>query len=115
KIGAYWQSCTRRASRLFASSARDGPHTPREEIMKKSISKGVVAEVAADEILPEYDFKRGSSNKFASRYAAGSTVIVLEPDVAAAFPSSEEVNEALRALAGIIQKQRHRRPPSRRS
>jgi hypothetical protein len=83
--------------------------------MKKSISKGVVADqVAADEILPEYDFKRGSSNKFASRYTAGSTVIVLEPDVAAVFPSSREVNEALRALAGIIQKRR-RRPPSRRS
>jgi hypothetical protein len=83
--------------------------------MKKSISKGVVADrVAADEILPEYDFKRGSPNKFASRYAAGSAVIVLEPDVAAAFPSSGEVNEALRALAGIVQKRR-RRPPSRRS
>ena len=83
--------------------------------MKKSISKGVVADrVAADEILPEYDFKRGSPNKFASRYAAGSSVIVLEPDVAAAFPSSGEANEALRALAGIIQKHRHRRPVSRR-
>ena len=84
--------------------------------MKKSVSKGVVADrVAADEILPEYDFKRSSSNKFASRYAAGSTVIVLEPDVAAAFPSSGEVNEALRALAGIIRKRRLRRPPSRRN
>jgi len=36
-----------------------------------------------------------------SRYAAGSGVVVLEPDVAAAFPSSGEANEALRALAGI--------------
>jgi hypothetical protein len=84
--------------------------------MKKSISKGVAADRVADyEILPEYDFKRSSPNKFASRYAAGSTVIVLEPDVAAAFPSSGEVNEALRELAGVIQKRRHRRPPSRRS
>ena len=76
--------------------------------MKKSHSKG-----AADEILPEYDFKRGSPNKFASWYAAGSTVIAPEPDVAAALPSSGEANEALRALAGIIQ--RHRQPTSRRS
>jgi hypothetical protein len=83
--------------------------------MKKSIIKGVADRVAADEILPEYDFKRASSNKFASRYAAGSTVIVLEPDVAAVFPSAGEVNEALRALAGIIEKRRHRRPTSRRS
>ncbi len=57
-----------------------------------------------DEILPEYNFSRGSRNKYASRYAAGSAVVVLEPDVAAAFPSSGEVNEALRALAGIIRK-----------
>jgi hypothetical protein len=82
--------------------------------MKKSIGESAIADrVAADEILQEYDFKRSSPNKFASRYAAGSTVIVLEPDVAAAFPSSGEVNEALRALAGIIQKRR--RPTSRRS
>lgn len=83
--------------------------------MRKSIGKGVVADrVDTDEILAEYDFKGSSPNKFASRYAAGSTVIVLEPDVAAAFPNSGEVNEALRALAGIIQKRRHRRPVSRR-
>jgi hypothetical protein len=84
--------------------------------MKKSLSKGVPADrVDADEILPEYDFKRGAPNKFASRYAAGSAVVVLEPDVAAAFPSSGEANEALRTLAGIIQKHRHRRTVSRRS
>ena len=84
--------------------------------MKKSPSKGVPAErVDPDEILPEYDFKRSSPNKFASRYVAGSAVVVLEPDVAAAFPSSGEANEALRALAGIIQKHRHRGPVSRRS
>jgi hypothetical protein len=83
--------------------------------MKKPSSKGVTADrIDADEILPQYDFKRAKPNKFASRYAAGSTVIVLEPDVAAAFPSSGEANEALRALAGIIQKHR-RRPVSRRS
>ena len=84
--------------------------------MKKSPSRSVPAErVDADEILPEYDFKCSSPNKFASRYAEGSAVVVLEPDVAAAFPSSGEANEALRALAGIIQKHRHRRPVSRRS
>jgi alpha-beta hydrolase superfamily lysophospholipase len=68
----------------------------------------------ADEILPEYDFSRGVRNKYASRYAAGSAVVVLDPDVAAAFPSAKEANEALRALAGIIQKHRSRRAPARR-
>jgi hypothetical protein len=84
--------------------------------MKRSSTKGKATEqVGADEILPEYDFSRASPNKYASRYAAGSAVVVLEPDVAAAFPSAREANEALRALAGIIQKHRSRRPASRRS
>ena len=81
--------------------------------MKRSPGRRVSADrVDSDEILPEYDFKRGSSNKFASRYAAGSAVVVLDPDVAAVFPSSAEANEALRALAGVTQKYR-RRPVSR--
>ena len=84
--------------------------------MKKSPGKSLPAgQVDADEILQEYDFKRSSPNKFASRYAAGSAVVVLEPDVAAAFPSSAEANDSLRALAAILQKHRHHRPASRRN
>ncbi len=83
--------------------------------MKKPRSKGKTTNQAdADEILPEYDFSRALRNKYASRYTAGSAVVVLEPDVAAAFPTSGEANDALRALAGIIQKHRSRRPASRR-
>jgi len=82
--------------------------------MKKPVSKrGVTKATDLDEILPEYDFSHGSRNKYASRYAAGSVVVVLDPDVASAFPTSGEANEALRALAGIIQKRRGRRPASR--
>jgi hypothetical protein len=97
-------------TRLFASSARDGPQRLTEAIMKRTRNTGQAADpTGIDEILPEYDFSRVSRNKYAVRYAAGSPVVVLEPDVAAAFPSSEEANEALRALAGIIQKRRSRR------
>ncbi|MGA3325481.1 MAG: hypothetical protein ABSF45_13500 [Terriglobia bacterium] len=71
--------------------------------------------VGVDDILPEYDFSRAQPNKYASRYAAGSMVVVLEPDVAAAFPSAGQANEALRALAGIIQKHRPRRTASGRN
>ena len=78
------------------------------------IKRKIASRVDADEILPEYDFSRASANKYASRYAAGSAVVVLEPDVAAAFPSSAEANEALRALAGIILKHRSRGPALRR-
>ena len=62
-----------------------------------------------DDILPEYDFKHAGRNPYASRYAAGSAIVVLEPDVAATFPTSAEANDALRALAEIIRKQSARR------
>ena len=78
--------------------------------MKRQLRKGRAGKAAgADEILPEYDFSAASRNKYAARYAAGSAVVVLDPDVAAAFPTSGEANEALRALARIIQKHRARR------
>jgi hypothetical protein len=84
------------------------------ERMKKTRSKGdVKTQVSADEILPEYDFRKSQRNPYASRYAAGSSVVVLEPDVAAAFPTAGEANEALRALAALIHK--HRRVRSRSS
>jgi len=80
--------------------------------MKKPPAKNAARprRVAADEILPEYDFSRATPNKFASRYTAGSAVVVLDPDVAAAFPNSAEANDALRALAGLIRKHGPRRP-----
>lgn len=84
--------------------------------MKKAIGKRkTTIKPGPDEILPEYDFSRASRNKYASQYTAGSTVVVLEPDVAAAFPNSREANEALRALAVIIEKHRSRRQASRRA
>ena len=83
--------------------------------MRRSTTKPkTTSQADPDEVLPEYDFRHAAPNKYASRYAAGSSVVVLEPDVAAAFPSSGEANEALRALAGIILKHRSRRPVSRR-
>ena len=84
--------------------------------MQKQHTKGKqTVQVDAGEILPEYDFSHARRNKYASRYVAGSVVVVLDPDVAAAFPSSGEANDALRALAGIIRKHPPRRAPSRRS
>ncbi len=54
-----------------------------------------------DEMRPAYDFSKGQRGKFAARYAAGSNVVVLEPDVAKAFGDEKSVNEALRkVLAG---------------
>ena len=57
------------------------------------------------EMLEEYDFSGGVRGKYAGRFARGSHVVVLDPDVAQVFSDSESVNRALRALVGIIQEQ----------
>ena len=69
--------------------------------MKKAINKS-----ASSEMRGEYDFSRGVRGKYARRYAQGANVVVLEPDVARAFPSTEAVNSSLRALAGIFRHQK---------
>jgi hypothetical protein len=51
-----------------------------------------------DEMLEEYDFSGGIRGRYAGRFSPDSTLVVLDPDVAAAFPDAEAVNEALREL-----------------
>ncbi len=67
--------------------------------MKKAVKTNRHAEM-----LSEYDFRLGSRGKYAKRYADGTNVVVLDPDVAEAFPDSESVNDALRALARIARR-----------
>ena len=45
----------------------------------------------------EYDFSDGMRGKYADRFAEGSNVVVLDPDVAAEFKTRKAVNDALRA------------------
>ncbi len=56
------------------------------------------------EMLDEYDFSQGVRGKYAQRYAEGSNVVVLSPDVAEAFPDSVSVNRALRSLIAIARR-----------
>jgi hypothetical protein len=56
------------------------------------------------EMLDEYDFSKGVRGKYGKRYAEGTNVVVLAPDVAAVFPDADSVNEALRALMQIARK-----------
>jgi hypothetical protein len=56
------------------------------------------------EMLNEYNFRAGVRGKYAKRYAEGTNLVVLAPDVAAVFPNSQSVNEALRALVRIARK-----------
>ena len=53
------------------------------------------------EMREEYDFSKGVRGKYAARYAQGSNIVVLDPDIAEVFPDSESVNKALRAIAEI--------------
>ena len=62
-----------------------------------------------DEMRDHYDFSGGVRGKYASRYAEGTNVVVLDPDVAQLFPNREAVNETLRAVAQIVQIQERRR------
>jgi len=52
----------------------------------------------------EYDFselKGAVRGKYHDRYKAGTNLVLLQPDVAEAFPDAESVNEALRALLKV--------------
>ncbi|MGH2759904.1 MAG: hypothetical protein ACRDKJ_10130 [Actinomycetota bacterium] len=51
----------------------------------------------SDDLRDEYDFAGGERGKYALRFAEGSNVVVLDPDVAAAFKTRQAVNDALRA------------------
>ena len=59
---------------------------------------------AGSEMRAEYDFRKGVRGKYTKRFAEGSNVVVLDPDVAGMFPDSKIVNDTLRAVARIAQK-----------
>ena len=54
-------------------------------------------------MLEEYDFSKGVRWKYAERYKEGANIVKLDKDVAALFPDSKAVNDALRALGAIIE------------
>jgi hypothetical protein len=68
----------------------------------------------ADTMRPEYDFSNAVRGVTAARYAQGTNVVLLDPDVAQLFPDSRAVNEALRTLTRLARvtprpKVRHKR------
>ena len=59
-----------------------------------------------DEMRSEYrreDLGRGVRGKHFAAYQEGSNLVLLDPDVAKAFPTSEAVNEALRGLLRLTE------------
>lgn len=57
---------------------------------------------AEGEMREEYDIRGGVRGKYYERYRQGTNIVLLEPDVAAVFPSSEKVNRALRVLIEVV-------------
>ncbi len=54
-----------------------------------------------DDLWPEYDFsqmKGGVRGKYVERYREGTNLVLLDADVAAAFPDAKAVNDALRSM-----------------
>jgi len=69
-------------------------HLEKENLMKK-------VEIEDDDLRPEYDFSQmrgGVRGKYVERYRQGTNLVLLDPDVAAAFPDAKAVNDALRLL-----------------
>jgi len=59
---------------------------------------------AGDELRPEYrrsDFGKLVGGKYAARAATETNVVVLDPELAEAFPNAKAVNEALRGLLDV--------------
>ncbi len=62
-----------------------------------------------DELRPEYDLsalKGEVQGKYHAQATKGTTLVLLEPDVAEAFPDGRTVNEALRAFIKVARSQK---------
>ena len=72
--------------------------------------KGEIMKVMNNDpdMLEEYDFSNGVRGKYAKRYAEGTNVVLIDPDVAEFFPDHDTVNDALRSLIRIIKKKQNR-------
>ena len=80
--------------------------------MKKKISE------VSDELRPEYDLKSmlkgGVRGKYAAQYREGTNLVLLEPDVASAFPNEKAVNDALRLVMKLTEVQENASHHARR-
>jgi len=68
--------------------------------------KNAKAKSRGRDLLPEYDFSCGVRGKYVRRFAEGTNLVKLEPDVAKVFRDSASVNRALRRLVGRASRKR---------
>lgn len=82
--------------------------------MKKD-NPAITPEMDTDpEMLEEYDFSGGKRGVYAERYAQGTNLVALSPDIAAVFPDSESVNDALRTLVRAARRSVKPKPRQKR-
>ncbi len=67
------------------------------------------------EMRKEYDFSDARPNKYAKKYAEGTNIVVIEPDLVEFFPDSESVNATLRVLVSIFPKTKSKGKPKKSS
>ena len=67
---------------------------------------GSNATIVDDDLLPEYDldFSKSKSNPFAESVQTDARYVPLDPDVAAFYSSTAELNEVLRAMIPLLRK-----------
>ena len=75
--------------------------------------KKAKTEIREPGMRAEYDFRGGVRGKYAERFAKGTNIVILDPDVAKRFPDSKSVNDALRALTAVADRKASRRPRRR--
>jgi hypothetical protein len=81
--------------------------------MKKSKGKAHTRVSDKDTMRAEYDFSKAVRGVTAGRYAEGTNVVLLDPDVAELFPDSRAANEALRTIARLMRPAARKRPGTR--
>ena|SRR6266851_395333 len=88
------------AARISGLSAPATRRCASENIMKKRTER----RKPIDELRREYDLSKledGVRGKYATRYQAGTNLVLLSPDVAKYFPDEQSVNMALRKLIHV--------------
>ena len=81
--------------------------------MKKNKRKAPSLGSDEDTMRSEYDFSKAVRGETAARYAEGTNVVLLDPDVAEIFPDTRSVNEALRTIARLTHSASPKRPSKR--
>ena len=83
------------------------PEKARANLRKHGVSKD---ENETDELRPEYrreDFGPMVRGKYVERMREATNIVVLDPDVAQAFPNAQAVNQTLRRLLELARTSVH--------